>query len=90
MCQPGGVSTLLCSKQDTRTPSSPVLVFHNCSPVLGWETDGRQATSCHTTLGMPSPAMCYQQCLLRYSLPGHLQAEFEGAQVIDIHSHYLG
>lgn len=41
-------------------------------------------------LGIPCTALCYQQCLLRYSLPGHLQAEFESAQVIDIHSHYLG
>lgn len=53
------------------------------------ESPGR-ASSCHAMPGIPSSATCYQQCLPRYSLPGHLQAEFEGAQVIDIHSHDLG
>lgn len=59
-------------------------------PSLGMGESSGQATSCHTVSGVPSPAMRYQQHLLRYSLPGHLQAEFEGAQVVDIHSHYLG
>lgn len=64
--------------------------FPQLQPSFGMGESPGQATSCHARLGIPSPAMCYQQCLLRYSLPGHLQAEFEGAQVIDIHSHYLG
>lgn len=40
--------------------------------------------------GRPQPCHALSRHLLRYSLPGHLQAEFEGAQVIDIHSHHLG
>lgn len=87
VCQPGRVSALLYTGV-SRSPSSLALVFHNCNPVWGWESPG-QATLCHTMPGILSPATHYQKCLLRYSLPGHLQAEFEGAQVIDIHSHDL-